>query len=98
MPVVERIPNEAMVIRGGRNRPEDIQRGLGIYPSGVAGISLECGVGLSIGELAADIPHEQIGSTTVGEIRKGGEDVIRTSGRSPFHPTLTGLTPKQISD
>lgn len=35
--------------------------------------------------------------TTVGEVRALGGDVIRTSGRSPHHATLTGLTPEQIS-
>jgi hypothetical protein len=69
---VERIPNEAIVIRGGRNRPEDIQRGTGTHPSGVTGISVECAVGLLIEELAATIPHGQVGSATVGEIRKAG--------------------------
>jgi hypothetical protein len=42
-------------------------------------------------------PHGQIGVTTVGEVRKAGGDVIRTSGRG-YHATLTGLTPEQISN
>jgi hypothetical protein len=94
---VERIPDESFVVRGGRNRPEDIMRGTGTHPSGVTGISVECGLGLSIAELATVIPHRQISSTTVGKIRQAGGDVIRTSGRSRNHATLTGLTPKQIS-
>jgi hypothetical protein len=94
---VESIPDEAIVVRGGRNRPEDIQRGTGTHPRGVTGISVECGVGLPVEELAATIPHGQVGITTVGEIRQVGGDVIRTSGRSPNHATLTGLTPEQIS-
>ncbi len=92
------IPDEALVVRGGRNRPEDIQRGTGTHPSGVTGISVECGVGLSVAELAANIPHLQVGVTSVGEVRKLGGDVVRTSGRSPNHATLTGLTPKEISN
>jgi hypothetical protein len=94
---VERIPNEAIVIRGGRNRPEDVRRGIGTHPSGVTGISVECGQGLSVQELSALIPHGQIGATTVGAIRDAGGDVIRTSGRSPYHATLTGLIPDEIS-
>ncbi|MBW4497630.1 MAG: flavoredoxin [Oscillatoria princeps RMCB-10] len=94
---MDRIPNEALVIRGGRNRPEDIQRSTGTHPSGITGISVECAVGLSLGELAVAIPHGQVGVTTVGEVRQAGGDVIRTSGRSPNHATLTGLTPKQVS-
>ncbi|HEY9663876.1 MAG TPA: hypothetical protein V6C65_35960 [Allocoleopsis sp.] len=94
---MERIPDEALVIRGGRNRPDDIRRGTGTHPSGVTGISVECALGASIEELAATIPHGQLGCTTVGKIRQAGGDVIRTSGRSPNHATLVGLTPEQIS-
>ena len=98
MPAVERIPDEAIVVCGGRNRPEEIQRGTGTHPSGVTGISVECAVGLTIEELSTIIPHGQIGSTTVGKVREAGGEVIRTSGRSPYHATLTGLTPRQISN
>lgn len=94
---MERIPDEALVIRGGRNRPDDIRRGTGTHPSGVTGISVECGLGVSIEKLAASIPHGQLGCTTVGKICQAGGDVIRTSGRSPNHATLVGLTPEQIS-
>ena len=84
-------------MRGGRNRAEDIQRGIGTHPSGITGISVECAVGVSIAELAMTIPHGQLGITTVGDVRREGGDVIYTSGRSPNHATLTGLTPQQIS-
>jgi hypothetical protein len=94
---VEHIPDKAIAVRGGRNRPEDIQRATGTHPSGVTGISVECAVGLSVAELATTIPHGQIGVTTVGSVREAGGDVIRTSGRSPNHATLTGLTPEVIS-
>ncbi|MEP6517717.1 hypothetical protein [Microcoleus vaginatus] len=48
---MERIPNEALVVRGGRNRPEDIKRSTATHPSGITGISVECAVGLSVAEL-----------------------------------------------
>jgi hypothetical protein len=94
---VTRIPDEAIVMRGGRNRVEDIQRGIGTHPSGITGISVECGIGVTLVELAAAIPHGQLGITTVGEVRREGGDVIYTSGRSSNHATLTGLTPEQIT-
>jgi hypothetical protein len=94
---VEKIPDEALVVRVGRNRPEDIQMGIGTHPSGITGISVQCEVGLSIEELVKSIPHGQIGVTTVGEVCKAGGDVIRTSGRG-YHATLTGLSPEQISN
>ena len=85
-------------MRGGRNLPADIVRGTGTHPSGVTGVSVECAVGLSVAELAATIPHGQIGVTTVGAVRQSGGDVVRTTGRSPYHATLTGLTSEQISE
>ncbi|MCY3743105.1 MAG: flavoredoxin [Candidatus Poribacteria bacterium] len=92
-----RVSDEALVVRGGRNRIEDIRRGIGTHPSGITGVSVESSEGVTIVELSRAIPHRQIGVTTVGEIRKIG-DVIRTFGRSLYHATLTGLTPEQISN
>ena len=94
----KKIPDEALVVRGGRNRSEDIERAMGTHPSGITGVSVESAIELSIEELAIKIPHGQIGITSVREVRNLGGDVIRTSGRSPNHATLTGLTPVQISN
>lgn len=95
--MTERIPDEALVVRGGRNQPEDLRRGIRTHPSGVTGASVECGEGGSLEELAATIPHGQLGVTTVGAIRAAGGDVMRTSGRSPHHATLVGLSPEEAS-
>ncbi len=92
------IPDDALVIRGGKNRPEDILRGTGMHPSGVVGISVECAVGLSVEELSNNIPHGQIGVTTVGEVRQAGGNVVRTSGRKASHATLIGLNHEQASE
>lgn len=51
----------------------------------------------TLAELAKTIPHGQVGVTTVAEVRKAGGDVVRTTGRSSYHATLTGLTPEQVS-
>ena len=90
-------PDDAIVVREGRNRAEDIEWGMGMHPSGVTGISVECARGIPIAELAGLLPHAQIGVTTVGLIRQQGGDVLRTSGRSPKHATLIGLSPENIS-
>lgn len=84
---MDTLPDDALVVRGGKNRPEDIARGTGVHPSGVAGVSVESAGGLNVGELAANIPHGQVGVTTVGKVRAAGDDVIRTGGRSPNHAT-----------
>ena len=92
-----RIADDAFVVRGGQNREQDIQRGIGTHPSGITGVSVESAEGVTIAELSQAIPHRQIGITTVGEVRKVGGDVVRTSGRSPYHATLIGLTPEETS-
>ncbi len=92
-----RIPDDALVVRGGKNQASDIQRGTGTHPAGVTGVSVESAEGVSVTELVQTIPHRQIGITTVAEVRKAGGDVVRTAGRSPHHATLTGLTPEQVS-
>ena len=84
-------------MRGGRNLPADIVRGTGTHPSGVTGVSVECAAGVSVAALAAAIPHGQIGVTTAGAVRQMGGDVVRTTGRSLSHATVTGLTPEQLS-
>ena len=97
MKITNRISDEALVVRGGRNQPQDIQRGTGTHPAGITGVSVESAEGLPIVELAKAIPHKQVGVTTAAAIRKAGGDVIRTTGRSPYHATLTGLTPEEAS-
>ena len=95
--MAERIPDEALVVRGGRNQPEDLRRGTRTHPSGVTGASVECAAGLSVEELAGAIPHAQVGVTTVGAVRAAGGDVVRTLGRSPNHATLIGLNSDEAS-
>ncbi len=95
--MTERIPDEALVVRGGRNQPEDLRRGTRTHPSGVTGVSVECAERMSLEELAAAIPHGRLGVTTVGAVRAAGGDVMRTSGRNPNHATLIGLSSEGAS-
>src|SRR5262249_26362671 len=95
--VPERIHDDALVVRGGRNRPEDLRGRTQTHPSGVTGVSVECAAGVPLEDLAARLPHGQIGVTTAGAVRAAGGDVVRTSGRSPYHATLTGLGPETAS-
>lgn len=95
--MADRIPDEALVVRGGRNRPEDLDRGTATHPAGVTGVSVECAAGVAAADLARVIPHTRVGVTTAGAVRAAGGDVVRTSGHCPHHATLTGLTPDQAS-
>jgi hypothetical protein len=92
---METFTDDALVVRGGQSRTTDIERATGTHPSGVTGVSVECASGVPLSELAAALPHGQVGVTTVGKVREAGGDVVRTSGRSPYHATLTGLGPEQ---
>jgi hypothetical protein len=95
---MDRIPDEAIVVRGGRSLPEDLELGIRKHPSGVVGQSVQCGVEIPLQQLAAYIPHKQVGVTTVGRIREVGGDVIRTySPRSPYHATITGIAAADLS-
>lgn len=93
----EPIPDHALVVRGGQNTPDLVERSVGQHPSGVTGVSVHSAPGETVESLAVGIPNGQVGVTTVGRVRAAGGDVIRTRGRSPHHATLTGLTPEQIS-
>jgi len=95
--MAERIPDDALVVRGGRNSAADLRRGTGTHPSGITGVSVECATGVPLDDLAASLPHNQIGVTTVGTVRAAGGDVIRTTGRSPYHATLVGLSAEKAS-
>ena len=92
-----KIPDNALVVRGGKNQANDIRRGTDTHPAGVTGVSVESAEGIPVAELAETIPHTRIGITTVAEVRNAGGDVVRTAGKSPYHATLTGLTPEQVS-
>jgi len=94
--VVGGFADDATVVRGGTNTVEQISKGTATHPSGVTGISVECGT-CSVKDLARPLPHNQIGVTTVGAVRNAGGDVIKTSGKSPNHATITGLTPQTAS-
>jgi len=87
-----KLPDNATVVRGGIVTPEKIVDGTGTHPSGVTGFSVECGT-CSLKELATPLKNNQVGVTTVGDVRNAGGDVIKTSGASPNHATVTGLTP-----
>src|SRR5262245_6805741 len=91
------VPDDALVVRGGKNLPADILRGMAMHPVGVLGVSAECREGLTIEELTRQIPHGQVGVTSVRAIRSAGGDVIRIPGRSPHHVTITGLSPDELS-
>src|SRR5438105_3974124 len=103
------LPDDALVVRGGQNLPENFAQGSGVTAGAegkLQGVSVNSGTTLSVEELTAAIPqtgypgilNNQVGVTTVGEVRALGGDVVPSPTRSnPHHATLSGLTPEQAS-
>jgi len=105
----ERLPDDALVVQGGQNLPENFADGSGVTLGDgdkLEGVSVNAAGGLTLEELKAPnpktgypgIPHSQVGVTTVGAIRAaGGEVTPSRRQKNPTHATLSGITPEQAS-
>jgi hypothetical protein len=103
------LPDDALVVRGGQNLPENFANASGVSVSAdgkLHGLSVNAAVGRSVGELTAPDPqtgypgilNNQVGVSTVGAIRAAGGDVVPSPTRTnPHHATLDGLTPEEAS-
>jgi hypothetical protein len=84
----DELPDDAFVVRGGL---PPFVRSLTLacdwHPQGFFGFSVQAEASKSVVDLARAVPNGRVGFTTVGEIRKMGYDVVRTSGAG-FHATL----------
>ena len=96
-PASNPLPDDALVVRGGLNTPDQIAEKMDTHPSGVIGVSAESAPGLTVEQLAANLPHGRVGVTTVGKVREAGGDVIPTRGRSPNHATVTNIGAEELS-
>ncbi len=106
---MEPLPDDALVVRGGQNLLENFVNGSGVTVEAegtLQGVSVNSAHGSTVEELTAPIPqsgypgilNNQVGVTTVGEVRKCGGDVVLSPTRTnPHHATLSGLTPEQAS-
>jgi hypothetical protein len=106
---MSRLPDDAVVVRGGLNLPENFAQGSGVEvgtTGQLQGVSVNAASGLSVAELTAANPktgypgilNNQVGVTTAGAIRALGGEVERSPTKTnPHHATLTGLTAEQAS-
>jgi hypothetical protein len=105
---MEPLPDEALIVRGGQNLPENFAKGSGVTvgADGVLGGIGEFRPRRGGGRLdgchpryrLSGILNNQVGVTTVGAIRQGGGTVVPSPTRTnPSHATLSGLTPEQAS-
>jgi RHS repeat-associated protein len=93
-----RLPDDALVCRGGTCTAERFENGSGVTidaNGNLQGVSVESAAGVPLQELTRSIPHPKVGVTTVGDVRAAGGDVFTSAGRSPYHCTLCGITPAQ---
>lgn len=104
------LPDDALVVRGGLNLPENFERGTGVTLDNdgkLEGVSVSSSAGSSVPELTAPskatgylgIKNNRVGVTTVGKVRSVGGDVVPSpTKKNPHHATLSGITPEQASD
>jgi hypothetical protein len=63
----------------------------------LTGVSTQSKAGASINELAKPFKNNQIGVSTVGDIRRAGGRVTADGyGKNPNHATVDGLTATQL--
>jgi hypothetical protein len=103
------LPDEALVVRGGQNLPANFAQGSGVTVDAggqIEGVAVNAAPNVSAQELTAPnphtgypgIPHHQGSVTTGGAIPAAGGDVVPSPTRTtPYHATLSGLTPEQAS-
>ncbi len=90
------LPDDALVCRGGTCQADRFAAGAeNIEPDGtLTGVSVNSAPGASLDELTVTIPNNQVGVTTVGDIRLAGGNVKPWPlSDNPFHALLSGLLP-----
>lgn len=94
------IPSSALVVRGGSAANQTAAKiDAAIGPSrtpGVTGFSAQCNGGTCLSTLSAPLRNNQVGVTTVGEIRAAGGGVVPTPGLGN-HVTVTNLPGEKAS-
>jgi hypothetical protein len=95
------LPDDANVVRGGQNKPENFTNGSGVTTDAngnVQNVSVNSAPGKPVEALTTGIPHPTIGTTTVGEVRAAGGDVIpKPTPRNPDHALMGGLPAESAS-
>lgn len=94
------LADNALVVRGGVPTAAQLTKGAeSIAADGTLnGISVQSANGASVEQLSQGIPNNQIGVTTVGDVRAAGGDVVSTpSANNPCHCDMNGVTAEKGS-
>jgi len=96
------LPDEALVVRGGQNLPQNFSKGSGVSVGengALNGVSVQSANGVDVKTLSQNIPHNQVGVTTVGDVRAAGGNVVHSpTPGNPHHSTLSGVNANTASD
>lgn len=99
--LLERLPDDAIVVRGGLMLPSDL--GLSAQShfdvEGFHALSVYSVPGMTADEIAVGVPlrHSKIRASTVGRVRAAGYDIVRSPG-PPGHADLVLPTPPADHD
>ena len=97
----DRLPDDALVCRGGTCKPEQFTNGTGVTTNAdgtLNNVSVNSGPGLTVNDLTRTIDNGQVGVTTVGDIRRAGGDVFKDGNvRNPTHCLMCGITAEQAN-
>jgi RHS repeat-associated protein len=98
----EELPNDAIVVRGGLNKPENFEKGSGVTIDAngkLQGVSVNSAAGKSEAELSKGIPNNQVGVTTVGAVREAGGNVTPSgTAANPNHCDMCGVSAQKASE
>ena len=93
---VDDLPDDALVCRGGECGAGNFANGSGvtINPDGtLSGASVQSAPGVPLEQLAGYLPNNQVGVSTVGDVRAfGGNVVPQPRPGNPYHAELSGIT------
>jgi RHS repeat-associated protein len=98
--VTEGLADSAAVVRGGVPTATQLTKGAeSIAVDGtLQGVSVQSANGATVEQLSQGIPNNQIGVTTVGDVRAAGGDVVSTpKPDNPCHCDMNGVTAEQGS-
>ena len=96
----ETLADDALVCRGGSCAARAFQQGSGVTldaAGNLQNVSVTASVTRTLQELTVSMPHRAIGTTTVGDVRRAGGDVVphARGPNNPYHCLLYGIIPEQ---
>lgn len=100
---LSKLADDVPVVRGGSNTPSAFEGGSGVSSrvsdKSLDGISVNSNSGKSVKDLSKGIPHNKVGTTTVGDVRKAGGEVISSPTKNnPNHAKMSIPNAKNASE